>query len=305
MSVGRCRLCDTESDLQHSHILPGFIFRWVRETSANGYLRQGMTPNKRVQDGPKRYWLCKSCEGLLNRSETAFAEKLFYPYINETFRIMYEDWLLRFCVSVSWRVLCLYQEETQLENNYGPKAIKHIAQAELTWRSFLLGKLPHPGRFHQHIIPVGAIESMSNPKIDPSPNLNRYLMRTVGFDLCQNQTMILVYSKLPRFVILGFIHTECPNEWRGTQVRLKQGRIEPQKYHVPFTFIEYLNGRAHQQKEIAASISQRQREKSDQSFRKNVERFVGSDAFVAMQHDVEMFGDDAFCERQTESDAYP
>ena len=305
MPVERCRLCDTESELQHSHILPGFIFRWVRETSANGYLRQGIVPNRRVQDGPKRYWLCASCEGLLSRFETAFAEKLFYPYVNGTFRIMYEDWLLRFCVSVSWRVLRFHQEEAQLDINYGPESIKRIAEAESTWREFLLTKRSHPGRFHQHIIPLGAIGEIANPKADLSPNFNRYLLRTIDIDLCRSETMICVYAKLPRFVILGFIHNEHPNQWHGTQVRLKQGRIEPQRYNMPFWFFEYLNDKARREREIAASISLRQCEKSDQSFQENVERFVGSDAFLAMQNDVEMFGDDAFIQRRPQSNPEP
>lgn len=302
---GQCRLCDAESDLQLSHILPAFIFRWVRETSAGGYLRLGMAPNRRVQDGLKRYWLCAVCEGLLSRFETAFAEKLFYPYVKGSSRITYEDWLLRFCVSVSWRVLRFYKEETQLDKNYGPEALERIAEADTTWRRFLLGQLPHPGRFQQHIIPFEAIASISNPKVDLSPNLNRYLMRTIDMDLCRSKTTNFVYCKLPRFAILGFIHDERPNQWQGTKVRLKQGRIEPQRYKLPFVFFEYLNGKARRETELSAGISPRQLEKIEQTFRANVEKFVGSDAFVAMQNDIEMFGDDAFIQCQTDSSPDP
>lgn len=306
MPKGRCRLCHTEGDLQLSHILPAFIFRWVRETSAGGYLRLGMTPNLRVQDGLKHYWLCAVCEGLLSRSETAFAEKLFYPYVQGSFsRILYEDWLLRFCVSVSWRVLRFYQEETQLDQTYSPETLGRIAEAETTWRTFLLGQRPNPGRFQQYIIPFDAIESTSISKGDLSPNLNRYLMRTIDMDLCRNNRTNFVYCKLPRFVILGFIHDERPNLWQDAKVRLKQGRIEPQRYRLPLKFFEYLNGKARRETELSASISPRQLEKIEKSFQENAKKFVGSDAFVAMQNDIEMFGDDAFSHREGDSKQSP
>lgn len=80
MPEGRCQLCGSESILQLSHILPAFVFRWMRETSGNGHLRFGEAPNLRVQDGLKRHWLCASCESLFARSETAFADQLFHPY---------------------------------------------------------------------------------------------------------------------------------------------------------------------------------------------------------------------------------
>jgi hypothetical protein len=43
-----------------------------------------------------------------------------------------------------------------------------------------------------------------------------------------------------------------------------------------------------------ASVSPRQRQKIDAAFRANIDRLAESDAFVAMNADVEMFGDDAF-----------
>ncbi len=302
MSKSHCRLCNADKELQLSHIVPAFIFRWVRQTSANGHLRFGMNPNLRVQDGLKRHWLCAGCEGILSRIETSFAENLFYPYLKGTYSIQYEEWLLRFCVSVSWRVLTFYKEETQLDKYYGHEALQRIVKADTAWKMFLLGKSEHPGRFHQHLIPLDAIESISNAKSDLSPNLNRYLMRTVDMDLCRSQITNFVYCKIPRFVILGSIHEEHPNQWQGTKVRLKNGLIQPQRYTMPRAFFEYLNGKARREIELSSSISPRQRERIEQSFRANAENFVGSDAFTAMQNDIEMFGDDAFTWHEEEND---
>ena len=105
MPFDRCRLCQTDSDLQLSHILPAFTYRWLRESSGNGHIRNTIEPNKRVQDGLKRYWLCASCEELFSRDETAFANQLFYPYLSESGKAFpYSSWLLRFCTSVSRRL---------------------------------------------------------------------------------------------------------------------------------------------------------------------------------------------------------
>lgn len=162
MPKGQCRLCGVESALQLSHILPAFVTRWLRESSGTGKIRLGTSPNRRVQDGPRRHWLCTSCESRLSRSETSFAEKLFYPYVNGgSSHFVYGEWLLHFCVSISWRVLQHYKDESAL-NNYEPDVIACIAEAERTWKAFLLDQLPHPGRFPAAPLPTGW--DRSNPK---------------------------------------------------------------------------------------------------------------------------------------------
>src|SRR5271169_2274152 len=108
MPTGRCYLCQSDSDLQSSHILPAFVYRWLRESSGNSPIRATTAPNLRVQDGIKRYWLCAACEERFSRFETAFANNLFYPYLDASARpFQYSRWLLQFCTSVSWRVLRL------------------------------------------------------------------------------------------------------------------------------------------------------------------------------------------------------
>lgn len=293
MSESLCRLCNAEATLQHSHILPAFVFRWMRESSGGGYLRLGMTPNRRVQDGLKRYWLCVDCEELFSRAETDFANKVFYPYTSDnSSRIIYGDWLLRFCVSVSWRVLQFCKEEISL-NSFGTDVTSRIIEAEAAWKAFLLAKRQHPGPFRQHLLPFDAIESITFGQ-DLSPNLNRYLMRTTDMDLCEGETASFVYSKLGRFVILGFIRQDRPNQWQGSRVQLRTGRIEPRTYTINRGLFDYLNARARLVAELQSGISPRQAQKSDEARRANVENYVGSDEFLAMLNDLRMFGDAAF-----------
>ena len=119
-------------------------------------------------------------------------------------------------------------------------------------------------------------------------------MRTVDMDLCGSEITNFVYAKLGRFVILGFIREDHPNRWQGTKVHVKTGRIEPCQYMMPQEFFEYLNSRARHVAGLLSGVSCCQSEKIDQAFRANVDKYVGSDEFIAMQNDVRMFGDAAF-----------
>jgi hypothetical protein len=99
-----CRLCQRPRELRDSHILPAFVFRWLKDTSATGFMRFADEPNRRAQDGITTRLLCDECEGRLGVWERAFANDLFYPYVeNSSLRVRCGTWLLKFCASVSWR----------------------------------------------------------------------------------------------------------------------------------------------------------------------------------------------------------
>lgn len=279
MLRGNCHLCDAECDLQLSHVLPAFAFRWLRNTSGIGHIRFGTALNLRVQDGLKRHWLCSSCEGVLNRSETEFATQLFHPYSEgRQSRFKYSRWLLHFCVSVSWRVLHVYREETSL-SDYPTELLARLDDAERVWKEVLLGRRAHPGAFQQHVLPLDALENATGAFV---PNINRYLMRAIDMDLVRGGTTNLVYSKLGRFILLGFVQESHRNHWRGTKVHATEGLIGHSNYVVPSQFAEYLNHKARRMAKINETISKRQRERIDEAFWANIDQFVKSDQFRAM-----------------------
>jgi hypothetical protein len=65
--------------------------------------------------------------------------------------------------------------------------------------------------------------------------------------------------------------------------------------------MQHFNSKAQTMGQALSSISDRQRQNVEATFRANVDGFVGSDAFNAMNADVEMFGDDAFSHRGDEN----
>ncbi|MBC2729643.1 hypothetical protein [Thiobacillus sp.] len=294
MPTDHCRLCGKESELQLSHVLPAFAYRWMRDSSGNGHIRASDEPNKRVQDGLKFYWLCTTCEEIFSRNETVFAGRLFHPYLKESGKVFqYSSWLIQFCISVSWRVLRFYRDEGHLKA-WDPEALARVDAAESVWRDCLLGNRVHPGNYQQHLLPLDRISETTG---ELAPNINRYLMRAIQLDIGRGTQSIFTYAKLGRFIILGFVYEPQLNHWRGTKVHASHGYIEPRRFTVPHAFSGYLNEKARKMQSALASISDRQHDNVDKSFRANIDRYVGSDAFTAMQADVEMFGDDAFTKR--------
>ena len=211
MPFGLCRLCEVPSELKLSHVLPAFTYRWLRESSGNGHIRASDEPNRRVQDGLKFYWLCGGCEELFSRNETAFAGRLFHPYLGASGKVFpYSSWLIHFCTSVSWRVLRFYRDENHLQS-WEPEARLRVNEAEVAWRELLLGKRENPGVFQQHLLPLDQISQTTG---DFEPNINRYLMRAIQLDICRGSHSIFTYAKLGRFIILGFVHEPHLSHWK-------------------------------------------------------------------------------------------
>jgi hypothetical protein len=200
---------------------------------------------------------------------------------------------MHFCTSLSWRTLKYYLDEGHL-NEWEQEALTRAQAAELAWRAVLLGTAPHAGACEQHIIPLDQIESSTR---ELAANINRYLMRAIHMDICRGSQSVFTYSKIGRFVILGFVHEPRFNQWKGTKVNANEGWIEPRKYVLPKAFGDYLNKKARDMVENLDRISDRQFKKIDQAFHQNIESYVESDAFKAMNADVEMFGKDAFSKR--------
>jgi hypothetical protein len=287
-----CRLCDKEANLEESHVVPSFVYKWLKDTSGTGFLRFGIAPNKRVQDGYKLFWLCADCEDRLNAWETKFANHVFHPFNKgDTARGAYESWLLKFCVSVSWRVLHFFIEEVDL-NHFPAQLQANARRAHAIWKEFLLDRRFHPERHEQHFLPLDTIESFIHPGMPP--NINRYILRTVDIDAVWGGKDAFIYSKIGRFVIVGFLNMHRPKEWQGTKVHVQGGILKSQTYTLPVQFGEYFIAQARKFAEVQARISERQNKKIEESFWENIDRVADSESFRAMDHDVRLFGKDAF-----------
>ena len=103
--MAKCRLCEDTRELQNSHIIPRFVIRWMKKTGPTPFLRKVVDPDTRIQDHHEKP-LCKDCEQTLSNWEGKFAAQVFYPHVREEKKeFEYDEWLYKFVLSVSWRLL--------------------------------------------------------------------------------------------------------------------------------------------------------------------------------------------------------
>jgi hypothetical protein len=289
-----CALCGGPGPRRDSHILPAFVFDYMKESSATGYIRFGTCPNRRVQDGIKLPLLCDDCEGKLSCWEKLFAERIFVPY-HDPARLdqpcyHYEEWLAKFAVSVSWRSL-------QLHRHYGlplgfPGQFNSRAdEAEKTWREFLLGERPHPGAFEQHIV---LFDTIVDADMRLPSNINRFLTRSPVVDIVFNSKSAFVFSKLCKVVVIGCIEMPTIKHWRGTKVRINYGRLPECRPFVDIRLQQYIAEKAKSLAALQASISDRQREKIKEASLTDADRTANSATFQALLDDIALSGEQPF-----------
>lgn len=286
-----CRLCGETAQLLKSHVVPRFVFKWLRRTSGTGHLRSVEQPNLRVQDGIKRKWLCRQCEDIFQVDEQEFANNAFFPLVNgESSRIDYQEWMMRFCVSLTWRTALAAQQESDLRH-CSSDLRNDTREAMTVWRDFLLRKVTNPGPFQQHFLPLSALAS---PHPLAPPSINRYLLRSVDLDVLCSPREAIVWVKLPFFLILGWVKVQKPFQWKGTRLRVRKGQLLPGKTVLPGNVLQQLFDRAKRHQDALANISDTQEKKIDDAWRQDLDRAAESGSYEAMRHDVRLFGRSAF-----------
>ncbi len=289
-NLGICRLCNKNCNLIKSHIIPKFIFKWQKESSATGQIRMGSNPNKRVQDGIKTHLLCIECEQRFNEWETKFASIAFHPLVEgKCNKISYDFWLLKFSVSLSWRIL-IYSLENSGLSHLSEKHLANIKQTEIVWKEFLLGMQPHPKNNEQHLIYLGYIDSFND--VSMPKNINRYLLRATDFEIVTSTDLSFTYVKFGCFCILGFIEMQ-PKQWVGSKIHVKHGVIGATKYPPPVQLREYIKTRAQECQKINGQLTERQCKIINESYKKDMDRAAKSETIKAMTQDVVLFGEKA------------
>lgn len=294
-----CRLCLEERELRESHIIPKLVTDWQKDSSGTGFLRSSEMPNKRAQDGIKEYMLCEDCEELFNKWETPLATTIFHPLNRqEAIRFKYQSWLLKFAVSVSWRVLTWYKDNDEISElqEAGKRLLNDALQ---TWKEFLLGARSHPGSFEQHMILIDFPKEIKHIK-DLPPNWNRFLIRGCHINLAHSKGHPqYIYIKMGRITLLGFLGIDYPRQWVGTKIHVNEGMVGGD-ITVPVQFLNYLKERARIELNQHDRLSKEQKDKIDKTYRRNIDRAVISETVQALDHDVRLFGRDTVFNKNDE-----
>jgi hypothetical protein len=234
-------------------------------------------------------WLCSDCETKFSAYETAFVNRLFRPWLDGNNRIFYEAWLLKFCVSVSWRVVKFAYGRNN-DTHYTAEQIALLKEAEAQWRAFLRGDVSHPGSFEQHILFFDVFEDTNVP--DLPTNINRWITGAVTLDIVGSDRQLMTFAKLGKFMIFGIIQKGSA-VWQGTKINTNQGWFKSGKFVVPAGLVDLFREKALIASDAFASMSETQLVKVDANIQANLTGFLGSDQFEAIAADARLFGMDA------------
>jgi len=217
-----CKLCRREKDLLNSHIIPRFVIKWIKDTSATGFLRGAKDPNTRIQDYHEEL-LCEDCELVFSDFEREFASNIFYPHLNnETEKFEYGEWLQKFIISISWRLIVSELSDIDEMEPYHRDA---IYDAEEIWRDILNENLSlsadpftHHIFFLDDVIPDETAEELPD-------KWEFYISRGIdGTPVFGNQTAI--YFKFPKIICISCIQPPDDSELKDTKIE-KTGEIGP------------------------------------------------------------------------------
>jgi hypothetical protein len=293
-----CALCGFELPLQNSHIIPKFVTRYLNGSSGTGYIRHSTNPNVKTQDGPKIKLLCDSCEKEISKHESWFKSKVFDEILKEEpFEIDYDDSFIRFLASLSWRTI-QYYERTGQGSPLNEDEKTELSRAEKTLREFLTRKIPNPGKYEQHFFPMGALPNMRDP--EAPNNFNRYLLRSMGCDIIRSPNEILIITKLPSMLVIGFVKPFKPNIWNSSKARM-QGKLKPQSNFLPAGMRPYLFEKSRYVQRLHDGLSERQKSKIRDAVKENPDMVANSETFRAFAADLSSFGPEVF-EKESEED---
>lgn len=282
-------MCSKTAVLEQGHVVPSFVFRWLKETAAVPYIRTGKNPNLRVQDGWKRRWFCRACEEQIGRFEQAFAKELFPLVVTEKpTPYRHGPWLSQFIASVAWRAAIFQSEYSDAFDFFTPEQKALLPQALEQWRLFVSGEAQTPGVHELHFMPMGMLADCQGDRTLP-PNINRYILRAVQVHVAAHAREAFAFVKMGPALALGFIQPPPPGIWEGTRVSLGEGQVGGDMA-APVEFLDYIIERAEKMHASQQGRSARQKEKIREAFMSNLDRAAASETFRAVHADVERFG---------------
>ena len=258
-----CKLCCRNPLGPKSHIIPSFVIKWLKETSATGRIRQGINPNIRMQDGLKPPMFCTDCEGIISKLEKTFSEKIFTPYLSGgKMDFEYEEWLSRYLVSQSLRCSLFWLEDFSKDR---PDLSAKVLAAINHWKSCLLSD--QVDRTHQHHL---IFSNFTEATEHFSEFVYWYLERTTDTVLLDGKNEVLAFTVYPKMIIISFVYpTGSDSGFVNTQV-FEKGQIAARNQEISYPGIaNTIKESAQFVEQSIKSVSERQQRKVDSDTQAN------------------------------------
>lgn len=213
-----CKFCKEKEAIENSHIIPSFIYKWLKDTSSTGFIRTTNEPNKREQDGLKSPLLCSTCECEFAEFENSFKKEIFSKLANYRKtcpqQLEISESTRKMIYIIVWRLLAdtyyfpKNNDYTEEEFNKFPEFLNEI-------KNYIKGNKTK--RFRTHLIPCTKelLNKLNLPKVDWI-----YYERSICAEprIWDNWERFLVYIKIP-FTIICFEIVPNDNDiWQGTQI---------------------------------------------------------------------------------------
>lgn len=289
---GTCALCRQECILKKSHIVPKFVFKKIMNSSPIRGMRNLDEPNLRKEDGYTKHLLCEDCEGRFSKLEDKFVREVFRPYNDgELNNFKYEEWLIRFIVSVNWRTLYLkileHIENPDVDSELDSYAFDTIIENEEILRKFLLQERNDIGKNEVNMIFIKDIIK----DIDKIKNYNPYsffLNSSLDYAYIHNvdnEKSIAVIANLLGIFIYTVIQKLSTEHGSNIRVDLRGGTFNVQNQRAFYAVVVDALSSVEKACEQTQKLSPNQRNKLEKKLKENKEKFEESKIFEHMIED--------------------
>ena len=268
-NMTNCLFCLQGEAIENSHIVPSFVYKWIKKTSLTGYLRTPSTPNKREQDGLKAPILCLECEAIFSKYEREFKGKVFDKIVDSAGvcpeGLIITDYVKRCISSIAWRTLAY--------TYYVSKDVEYYPEERRKFPEFLEGlkKDINTGSssFQIHYVPCQCSirQRLCFPEAHPF-----VYERQAGSEarIWDGVIRFVILINLPYVLLSLEIVSNEGDEWQGTRIDNVDIHYPESTQSVPKYIIAQIARQSQHHIQATKALSDRQRVQIEGAVRKKL-----------------------------------